>query len=192
MLCLCVLGGCCLCHVVSVCVRWLLTVMLQTVSCVRLCHVVCVCQVVAACVMLCLRVSCCVCLCHVVSACVMLCLPVSCCLPVCQVVALDGDGAVLMHMGSLATAGQRGPPNFRHIVFNNGTHDSVGGQPTHASCHDTFCITDIALACGYQQVGPALGAACGGSFPGGSVSLGGVFPWGECFPGGTRQCVCHS
>ena len=69
-----------------------------------------------------------------------------------QVFALDGDGAVLMHMGSLATIGQRGPPNLRHIVFNNGAHDSVGGQPTHASCHDTFSIKDIALACGYNEV----------------------------------------
>ena len=69
-----------------------------------------------------------------------------------QVFALYGDGAVLMHMGSLATIGQRGPPNLRHIVFNNGAHDSVGGQPTHASCHDTFSIKDIALACGYNEV----------------------------------------
>ena len=69
-----------------------------------------------------------------------------------QVFALDGDGAVLMHMGSLATIGQRGPSNFRHIVFNNGAHDSVGGQPTEAGRHDTFSIVDIALASGYRQV----------------------------------------
>ncbi|KAK7098870.1 hypothetical protein V1264_003090 [Littorina saxatilis] len=68
-----------------------------------------------------------------------------------KVVALDGDGAVLMHMGTLATIGQRGPPNFHHVVFNNGAHDSVGGQPTHASCHHTFSITDIARACGYNK-----------------------------------------
>lgn len=68
-----------------------------------------------------------------------------------QVFALDGDGAVLMHMGSMATIGQRGPANFRHIVFNNGAHDSVGGQPTEAAHYDQFSITKIALACGYRD-----------------------------------------
>lgn len=42
----------------------------------------------------------------------------------------DGDGAVLMHTGSLGIIGESGPKNFKHIVFNNGAHDSVGGQPT--------------------------------------------------------------
>ncbi|KAK7480417.1 hypothetical protein BaRGS_00028336 [Batillaria attramentaria] len=68
-----------------------------------------------------------------------------------QVYCLDGDGAVLMHMGALATIGQRGLPNLRHIVFNNGAHDSVGGQPTEAGHHDTLSIPNIALACGYRE-----------------------------------------
>lgn len=47
-----------------------------------------------------------------------------------QVFCFDGDGAVLMHAGSLGIIGELGPPNFKHIIFNNGSHDSVGGQPT--------------------------------------------------------------
>ncbi|XP_076450545.1 phosphonopyruvate decarboxylase-like isoform X2 [Babylonia areolata] len=70
-----------------------------------------------------------------------------------QVFALDGDGAVLMHMGVMATIGQRGPANFRHIIFNNGAHDSVGGQPTVACHHDRFSFTSIAAACGYRELG---------------------------------------
>ena len=47
-----------------------------------------------------------------------------------NVFCLDGDGALLMHLGGLATNAHEGPNNFHHIVLNNGTHDSVGGQPT--------------------------------------------------------------
>ncbi|MDR1862753.1 MAG: phosphonopyruvate decarboxylase, partial [Treponema sp.] len=46
------------------------------------------------------------------------------------VTCLDGDGAALMHLGSLGIIGSRKPRNFRHIILNNGAHDSVGGQPT--------------------------------------------------------------
>ena len=70
-----------------------------------------------------------------------------------SIVTLDGDGAVIMHMGALAAIGQRGPPNLRHIVFNNGAHDSVGGQPTYAENHKGFSIPNVALACGYKEVG---------------------------------------
>ena len=64
------------------------------------------------------------------------------------VTCLDGDGAVLMHMGSLAVIGSRKPRNFRHIVLNNGAHDSVGGQPTVGLQTD---IPSIARACGYEK-----------------------------------------
>lgn len=47
-----------------------------------------------------------------------------------NIVCLDGDGALLMHMGALAIIGNRSPKNFTHIVINNGAHESVGGQPT--------------------------------------------------------------
>jgi phosphonopyruvate decarboxylase len=60
----------------------------------------------------------------------------------------DGDGAALMHMGSMAIIGQSRSHNLIHIVFNNGAHASVGGQPTVG--HDiNFC--DVAKACGYAK-----------------------------------------
>ena len=48
------------------------------------------------------------------------------------VYCFDGDGAALMHMGSMAITGTRNLPNLIHVVFNNGCHESVGGQPTVA------------------------------------------------------------
>ena len=47
-----------------------------------------------------------------------------------QIYCLDGDGAVLMHLGSVGIIGDLSPRNFKHIIINNGSHDSVGGQPT--------------------------------------------------------------
>ena len=64
-----------------------------------------------------------------------------------KVYVFDGDGAFLMHMGATAPIGARNSPNFRHIVLNNGSHDSVGGQPTIAFDID---IPKIAKACGYK------------------------------------------
>lgn len=64
-----------------------------------------------------------------------------------NVICIDGDGAALMHMGSLAISGMSGVKNFKHIVINNGAHDSVGGQPTLAFDVD---LTAVAKACGYQ------------------------------------------
>jgi len=66
-----------------------------------------------------------------------------------QVYCFDGDGSVIMHMGSLAIIGQQSPKNFKHIVFNNGAHDSVGGQPTAGFAID-FSL--IAKACGYDEI----------------------------------------
>jgi len=68
------------------------------------------------------------------------------------VFCLDGDGAVLMHMGILANIAATAPSNFKHIVFNNGTHDSVGGQPTVAGDHKQFSFSQIAQGCGYKHV----------------------------------------
>ena len=64
-----------------------------------------------------------------------------------QVICLDGDGSVLMHLGSLAINGTSGCTNFKHIVINNGAHDSVGGQPTVAQQVD---LASTARALGYQ------------------------------------------
>jgi len=64
------------------------------------------------------------------------------------VVCLDGDGAVLMHMGALAAVGTSGALHYLHVVLNNGAHDSVGGQPTLAFEVD---LAAVARACGYRQ-----------------------------------------
>ena len=45
-----------------------------------------------------------------------------------QVICLDGDGSLIMHLGSLLTAGSSERKNFKHILLNNGSHESVGGQ----------------------------------------------------------------
>jgi phosphonopyruvate decarboxylase len=66
-----------------------------------------------------------------------------------RVYCLDGDGAVLMHMGSLAVIGASAQANFRHVVINNGAHDSVGGQPSVGFTTD---LPAIARACGYRWV----------------------------------------
>ena len=66
-----------------------------------------------------------------------------------RVWCFDGDGAVLMHMGSLAIIGQQAPANYVHVVFNNGAHDSVGGQPTVGQQID---LPAVAKAVGYKAV----------------------------------------
>lgn len=65
-----------------------------------------------------------------------------------RVYCLDGDGAAIMHMGAMAIIGSSKVKNIRHIVLNNGCHDSVGGQPT---CGFAVSITAIARACGYEM-----------------------------------------
>lgn len=59
---------------------------------------------------------------------------------------IDGDGAVLMHMGALAVLGSSRPKNMIHIIINNGAHETVGGMPTVAESID---LVAIARACGY-------------------------------------------
>ncbi len=66
-----------------------------------------------------------------------------------SVYCLDGDGALLMHMGALAITGALKARNFKHVIVNNGAHDSVGGQPTVAFDVD---VPGIAHACGYESV----------------------------------------
>lgn len=61
---------------------------------------------------------------------------------------IDGDGAVLMHMGSMAVIGANKPKNLVHIVINNGAHETVGGMPTVAGSID---LVAIARACGYPR-----------------------------------------
>ncbi len=64
------------------------------------------------------------------------------------VYVIDGDGALLMQMGALATIGHYGFENFRHIVIDNNAHDSTGGQP-NSSC--TVDFVEAAKACGYRS-----------------------------------------
>lgn len=65
-----------------------------------------------------------------------------------RVYCFDGDGAAIMHLGGLAIIGSSAQTNFVHIVFNNGAHDSVGGQPTVGFDID---MLKIATACGYSM-----------------------------------------
>ena len=65
-----------------------------------------------------------------------------------RVWCIDGDGALLMHMGSMALVGANAPDNLVHIVINNGAHETVGGMPTVAGGID---IVAIASACGYPN-----------------------------------------
>ncbi|MFO0679774.1 MAG: phosphonopyruvate decarboxylase [Polyangiaceae bacterium] len=85
-----------------------------------------------------------------------------------KVVVLDGDGAVLMRMGALATLGAASPPNIVHLVLDNGSHESTGGQATATATTD---LAACARACGYAAVEDVrdadhlrdvLGAALGG------------------------------
>lgn len=48
------------------------------------------------------------------------------------VTVLEGDGSLLMSLGSLATVARYGPPNLTIVVFDNGTYETTGGQPTHS------------------------------------------------------------
>lgn len=64
------------------------------------------------------------------------------------VVVLDGDGAALMKLGTLATIGAYAPQNLIHIVFDNGAYESTGGQPTVSNSVD---FAGAAIACGYPQ-----------------------------------------
>ena len=65
-----------------------------------------------------------------------------------KVWCFDGDGAAIMHMGSMAIVANKAPKNYVHVVFNNGAHDSVGGQPTVGLKID---LPAVAKAVGYKN-----------------------------------------
>jgi len=79
--------------------------------------------------------------------CSSICLGVALSQPQKRVICIDGDGAALMHMGAFATMGKAGLPHLKHVLINNGVHDSVGGQPSGANLID---FPAIARACGYR------------------------------------------
>ena len=64
-----------------------------------------------------------------------------------KVWCFDGDGAAIMHMGSMAIVANKASKNYVHVVFNNGAHDSVGGQPTVGLKID---LPAVAKAVGYK------------------------------------------
>ncbi len=64
-----------------------------------------------------------------------------------KVLVLDGDGSLLMKLGSLATIGYAAPANLHHVLFDNGAHDTTGGQPTVSPGVD---FATMATACGYR------------------------------------------
>ena len=69
-----------------------------------------------------------------------------------KIICVDGDGAILMHMGALPVIGSVRPDNFLHILMNNGAHESVGGQPTVADRMDFKALT---YASGYRNYATA-------------------------------------
>jgi phosphonopyruvate decarboxylase len=65
-----------------------------------------------------------------------------------NVLAVDGDGAALMRLGAMATVGAYGPPNLKHLLLDNGAHDSTGGQ---ATVSPSIAFAGVAAACGYAR-----------------------------------------
>lgn len=65
-----------------------------------------------------------------------------------KIVCIDGDGAVIMHMGAMATIGAYEPVNLLHIVLDNSAHETVGGIPTISNKMD---FVSIAKAVGYKE-----------------------------------------
>ena len=69
--------------------------------------------------------------------------------PETKIWCVDGDGALIMHMGAMAVVGRLQPDNLVHILINNEAHETVGGLPTAA---DAVSLSKIAKACGYQVI----------------------------------------
>jgi phosphonopyruvate decarboxylase len=74
-----------------------------------------------------------------------------------RVVVLDGDGAALMRLEAMATIGRLRPANLMHVILDNETYESTGGQPTGSAAVD---LRSIALACGYRT-GTEVRDTCG-------------------------------
>ena len=64
-----------------------------------------------------------------------------------RIFVFDGDGNILMNLGSLVTIGNLQPKNLVHIIFDNSSHESTGGQPTYSKIID---LSKIAKATNYQ------------------------------------------
>lgn len=73
-------------------------------------------------------------------------------LPDRRIWCLDGDGAVMMHMGALPIIGKRSPARLIHVVINNGAHETVGGMPV---CSGALNLLKAAEAAGYARIASA-------------------------------------
>jgi phosphonopyruvate decarboxylase len=80
--------------------------------------------------------------------------------PAHRVIAIDGDGAALMRLGAMTTAGFEKPPNLLHVLLDNGLHESTGGQATVSPGVD-FCA--LAAAAGYPSVAATADPAAVGA-----------------------------
>lgn len=65
-----------------------------------------------------------------------------------KTLCLDGDGSLIMHMGTLPVIGENSAKNFKHVVFNNEEHESVGGQKTPQK---NVNFKRLSLSCGYKK-----------------------------------------
>jgi sulfopyruvate decarboxylase subunit beta len=66
-----------------------------------------------------------------------------------KVIVLDGDGSLLMQLGSLVTVADSAPANLYHVVFANGVHQSTGNQRLPAQGKFDWC--QLALSAGYRK-----------------------------------------
>lgn len=67
-----------------------------------------------------------------------------------QVVSIDGDGSVLMNLGTLATIANHAPPNYTLLIVDNGAYGSTGDQPTHTS--QKTSLAQMAKGAGIESV----------------------------------------
>jgi len=70
-----------------------------------------------------------------------------------RVVIIDGDGAALMRMGNIATAGAYAGRNFHHLLLDNGVHESTGGQATVSGA---VSFAGVARSCGYRHAASGM------------------------------------
>lgn len=68
-------------------------------------------------------------------------------LPEKQIIVIEGDGSILMNMGSIATTGHFAPRNLIHVILDNEAHDSTGGQ---ATVSNTIKLEEVAHAASYR------------------------------------------
>ena len=67
-----------------------------------------------------------------------------------NVISIDGDGSILMNMNTLATIGNRAPPNYTLLIVDNGSYGSTGNQKTFTN--EKTSLKDVAIGAGCQKV----------------------------------------